>query len=158
MKVSAICWFARSAWSLVKTGQPSTSVQPFWPVSRSIPSSPEAVSRKPWARALMLSAATLPSCRQTVPPSGFSLAASCGHHHAHQVVVGAEIGHPQVAVRLEEVRVDGHDGDVRRDLADAVGHGRGVRGRDGDGRHAARQEVVDDLDLAGLVAEEAGPV
>ena len=60
--------------SLVKTGQPATSVQPpasSLPSSAARPSVPESASRMPWARRRMLSAAGLPSIVQIVPPSGF---------------------------------------------------------------------------------------
>ena len=73
------------------------------------------------------------------------------HQHAHLVVVGAEIGRAQLAILLEQIGVDGHHRDVRLPLAQQVGGERRVRGRDRDRGDAPGQQVVDDLDLAGLV-------
>ena len=116
-----------------------------------MPLVPAIVSRKPAARALMLSAATLPSCRQTVPPSGFSSCRCSRHQHAHVVVVGAQIGRAQVAIRLEQIGVDGHHRDLRLPLAQQIRRERRIRRRDRDRGDAPGQQVVDDLDLARLV-------
>ena len=103
-----------------------------------MPLAPASVSRVPAARALMLSAATLPSCRQIVPPFGFELLQVLGELDAHQVVVGAEIGLAQRRIVLAEVGVDRHDRDLRRPLLQQVRHQRGVRGRDRDRGDALR--------------------
>ena len=117
VKMSAICWLARSAWSLVKTGQPSISVQPFWPVSRSIPfvaAGGVAEARGAGVDVVGRDVAELQADRAAL---GLQLHRLLGHLDAHQVVVGAEIGLAQVAVGLEEIGVDRHHRHRRRDLA-----------------------------------------
>ena len=72
--MSSICCTERGKSSSVYSGQPSTSVQPFWPVSRSpgevVPLMPPSVSRMPCMRSLWLAAAAPPDWMQIVPPSG----------------------------------------------------------------------------------------
>src|SRR6185312_12411012 len=58
--------------SFVNTGQPPTSVHPPSPLSLSRPFWPDRASRVPEARRRILSAAALPSIRQTVPPLGLA--------------------------------------------------------------------------------------
>ena len=75
-----------------------------------------------------------------------------GELHAHQIVVGAEIGLAQGCVVLAQIGVDGHDRDLRRLLLEQLGHQRRIRRRDRDRLDVGTvEQILDDLHLAGLV-------
>jgi hypothetical protein len=74
-----------------------------------------------------------------------------GHLDAHEVIVGSKIGLAQSRIFLAEIGVDRHYRNCRVALLQQIGHGRRVGRRNGDRRHAFRQQIVDDLHFPLLI-------
>ena len=92
-----------------------------------------------------------------VPALRLELLQVLGELDAHQIVVGPEVGLPQAGVFLGQVGIDRHDRDLRRLPLQEIRHQRRIGRRDGDRGHALGQEVIDDLNLTGLVGAGRRP-